>query len=396
MKRPTILTCCDYYLPGYKAGGPIVTLSNLTASLSAEFDFKIITRDRDLKERTPYTGISSDVWTTREGVDVFYVSGGNGASRRLARAIRDVDHDLLYLNSLFSPRFSAFPLLLRRLGWIPKRPVVVAPRGECAAGAFALKSTRKRGYLAASQLLSLHQDVLWQAVCPHERDDIVRQMGPQAQVAMAANLARVADRSTTVAPCRKQAGQLKLLCLGRVSAVKNTAGALRMLNHAFRGAVQFDIAGPPDDDAYWQACHALARQLPDNVSARFLGPVPASDIPALLAGYHVLFSPTTGENFGHAIVEGLAAGCPALISDRTPWRNLAAGQAGWDLPLDECGQFQSAIQEALEMDQEHFAAWRAGARAFARSHASREQVIEQNRQLFHRALESPTTRRLAA
>ena len=41
---------------------------------------------------------------------------------------------------------------------------------------------------------------------------------------------------------------------------------------------------------------------------------------ALILGAFLL--PTGGENFGHAIFEALSCGVPALISDRTPWRDL--------------------------------------------------------------------------
>lgn len=38
-ERPVILSFASYYLPGYKAGGPIRTLENLVENFSDEFDF---------------------------------------------------------------------------------------------------------------------------------------------------------------------------------------------------------------------------------------------------------------------------------------------------------------------------------------------------------------------
>lgn len=35
-----ILTLADYYLPGYKAGGPIRTLANMVDMLGDEFKFR--------------------------------------------------------------------------------------------------------------------------------------------------------------------------------------------------------------------------------------------------------------------------------------------------------------------------------------------------------------------
>ena len=58
--KPVILTPAGYYLPGYKAGGPITTLANMVERLGEEFSFRIATRDRDLGDTKPYSGIGED------------------------------------------------------------------------------------------------------------------------------------------------------------------------------------------------------------------------------------------------------------------------------------------------------------------------------------------------
>ena len=49
--KTTILSSVGYYLPGYKAGGPIRTLANMVDRLGDEFQFKIVTLDRDFGDR---------------------------------------------------------------------------------------------------------------------------------------------------------------------------------------------------------------------------------------------------------------------------------------------------------------------------------------------------------
>ena len=49
----------------------------------------------------------------------------------------------------------------------------------------------------------------------------------------------------------------------------------------------------------------------------------------------MLILPTRGENFGHAIVEMLAASRPVLISDKTPWIDLESLGAGYSIPLNK-------------------------------------------------------------
>ncbi len=58
--RIKVFVALDYYLPGYRGGGPTRTLSNLVSSLGHSIDFLIFTRNHDVAEPTPYEGIQSD------------------------------------------------------------------------------------------------------------------------------------------------------------------------------------------------------------------------------------------------------------------------------------------------------------------------------------------------
>ena len=83
--------------------------------------------------------------------------------------------------------------------------------------------------------------------------------------------------------------------------------------------------------------------------------------------------PTGGENFGHAIFEALACGVPALISDQTPWRGLAAGRPAGTCrsPRRKHSSTRSNRSRRLR-SQDPRAAWREGARACARAYVECE------------------------
>ena len=83
--------------------------------------------------------------------------------------------------------------------------------------------------------------------------------------------------------------------------------------------------------------------------------------------HHLHFLPTQHENYGHAIVESWAYGCPVLISDNTPWRNLESELVGWDISLDEPKKFEAAIYELLKMDTLTYNKWVASCFQFYRS-----------------------------
>jgi hypothetical protein len=58
--RPRVLVLLPTYLPGYLAGGPIRSIANMVDALGDEFEFRIVTSDRDHKARTPYDGSRSN------------------------------------------------------------------------------------------------------------------------------------------------------------------------------------------------------------------------------------------------------------------------------------------------------------------------------------------------
>ena len=45
--KPKVLIFIDWYKPGFKAGGPIQSVSNIVSQLGKDYEFYIITRDTD-------------------------------------------------------------------------------------------------------------------------------------------------------------------------------------------------------------------------------------------------------------------------------------------------------------------------------------------------------------
>lgn len=103
----------------------------------------------------------------------------------------------------------------------------------------------------------------------------------------------------------------------------------------------------------------------------------------MITKYHFLLFPSTGENFGHAIYESLSVGVPAIISDRTPWRNLAASSAGWDLLLGDKDKWTAAIlRKCYDMDQEEYNALCNGVHSLAKKYVEESDFIEKYERLF--------------
>jgi glycosyltransferase involved in cell wall biosynthesis len=124
------------------------------------------------------------------------------------------------------------------------------------------------------------------------------------------------------------------------------------------------------------------KELPPNVQVREYGSLPQQESFEKILEAHALILPSRGENFGHAIFEALISGKPVLISDRTPWRELEAQEAGWDFPLDLPEQFASAIGRLLEMDQETYDQWSEGAYRLANNYFGNAAYNTNYRELF--------------
>jgi len=72
--KKKILIFIDWFLPGYKAGGPIRSVANLTAHLFSEFEFLIITRNNDYLEKSPYPNVKANQWVNfSENIKVYYL-----------------------------------------------------------------------------------------------------------------------------------------------------------------------------------------------------------------------------------------------------------------------------------------------------------------------------------
>ena len=169
--------------------------------------------------------------------------------------------------------------------------------------------------------------------------------------------------------------------------MKNLDGALRIL-HDVQGNVQFDIYGTCEDRPYWTECEALLAALPPNVVARYKGAVRPGEVKEMLSQYDLLFLPTKGENYGHVIVEALSAGCPVLISDRTPWKELERKRVGWDIPLQNPAAFVDAIERLIRMPSEGFSSMAPHIHKFVQEEIGSSRSLEQNRELFRKALAS--------
>lgn len=370
--RPIVLVLLGVFCRDVEATGPRQSMINMAQALADRFRFRVI--GWGSASEPP------DRWSTLEGIEFLPLERWRYGVRRLGRAIRETPHHLLIMNSFFDKEFSLPALLMRRAGLLPRRPALLAPRGEFSPGALALGRGRKRIYTNIARMTGL-----------------LRGLGLQVTTDMEAREARAAlpffrgpicvtPNIRTLPPLppfrpRDEGEPLRVAFLSRIDRKKNLLFALDVLAKLDM-PIEFSIFGPVTDEDYWRRCQARAKSMPAQVRVARRQEIPPAQVIETLARQDLFFLPTLGENYGHAIVDSLLAGTPVLISDQTPWRGLARARAGWGLPLGDPAPFSAAIAHMAAADREEQAALRAAARAFGEAVLDTDRTIAMTAECF--------------
>lgn len=347
--KQNILILCDWFLPGYLAGGPIRSIATLTAQLGDEVNFRIITTDRDFQSGKAYSEVPANTWTKYEGREVFYVSPENMNPEFILDLISKTPHDGLYLNSLFSRLFTLYPLKWMQQGKLSSR-IILAPRGMLGDGALAIKPFKKKLFLLMAKFYGLFKDITWQSTSAQETQEIRKRIGPKARVVQVSNLP---EKMPAQQYLHKAPGELRLCFISRISEKKNLGFAIAVLKEV-TATIVLDVYGPVEDEAYWGTCSAEAASLGSHIRFAYKGSLKPEEIGDTLLQYHALLLPTQNENYGHIIVEALQHGRPVILSDQTPWRNLEREGVGYDLPLADKPAFVKAVNAFAALSQEDF------------------------------------------
>lgn len=380
--KPIILIFSGIYLPGVNGGGPIRTISNLVASLGDDFDFYIITSDRDLGSKLAYSEILINEWNLVGKAKVYYTKP-NISLFQLAKIINGINFQVLYLNSFFNLKFTIFPLLLRKLGKIKNIPVILAPRGEFSDNALSLKSRKKNSFIKIASFFGLYNNLVWQASSLHEEVDIISRLKlykiPYKNVKVCQNLPEVniLHKEFLFNP-----NLIKICFLARISKMKNLDFVLHVLKN-IKHNIFLGIYGPKEDLNYWANCQKIIKELPRNIKVEYFGAVPNEQVRDIISNYDLFFVPSKGENYGHVFVESFSAGTPVLVSNLTPWRNLREKNIGWDISLDNIEDFSKVIESYAQLTHKEKQFMRDSTLQFAEYLTKDKAVLDANKQLFN-------------
>jgi len=362
--KPQILVICNYYLPGYKRGGGLRTLVNMVERFSDRFDFRVITRDHD-GDKISYDSVKVDDWNDVDGAQVFYLPQNKVTLSKLRELVLEVEPETIYLNSVFST-LTIFLLTLRKLKLIPQVNIIIAPEGELSDGALQLKARKKKLFVAFAKRTGLYRNIIWKTTAQLEEVETRRFEERGGNFFVAPNIPSrqiLANSQENFKP-EKKIGEAKLIFLSRFMRKKNFKWLVENLDN-IKGNLIIDIIGPIEDEEYWQETEPLLKNLPANIKVKYKGLLEYEKVMPKLSEYHFFILPTLGENFGHVFIEALGAGCPLIISDRTPWLDLEEKQIGWDIALEHPQRWQEILNYCINMNETSYSKLSKNSREFA-------------------------------
>lgn len=347
-KKRKILIIMGRYLPGYKDGGPVRSIKNLTDFLGEEYDFNILTCDRDHGDIKSYENIKVNDWNRVGNANIYYVPPKGFKSSVITRLAKDAD--LVYVCGCFND-YAINTLILKRLNLI-KKPVIVAAMGLFSPMEFQLKYKKKKLFTVVFNLLGMFRNIYWSATSEMEISEIKQQIkAKDNQFFIAEDLPRMVDNTSIHKD--KEKGKLDVAWISRIAPKKNLFGAIKILQNV-KSEINFTVYGPIHVEEYWIECQKELKKLPLNVKWGYKGNVESEKVVETLKKHHVFLFPTLGENYGHVIQEALSAGCPCILSDQTPWQDLENNGIGYVFSLDNQNKFVNAIEKYANMESEEY------------------------------------------
>lgn len=343
-----LLIMASLFWPQKKGGGPPVSVMNVVQSIKGRFDIYIISKNHELDDDGPLPGIQNG-WNRFDFGTAYYVPKGYHSFSNIMSLIEEVKPDVIYQNSFFSMD-DLLPVLIYKKKCSNVK-VIVAPRGEFYPERIEKGKIKKNLYCKLFQYSGLLKEIYFQGTGREECIQEMRLLGIQDRYIL-----NIQNISTIMNCCyeklEKKPNELKLVYIARIHPTKNVLKAIKWLRK-LSGKIQYDIYGSIEDKEYWKECLAEIEKLPTNVTVKYCGVLEHDEVPSTIAAYHAYYMPTTGENFGHSIVEAMLIGKPVVISDQTPWKDVN-GNGGYVIALHDEGGFIHALNSLMCMEADEY------------------------------------------
>jgi len=383
MQNKNILLFIDWFLPGYKSGGPVTSNANMIKWLSSYYNFYVVTRNSDYTEPNKiYSNIVSNTWVNQNYFKCWYFSKKKLNVFSIYQIIKNNQFEIIYINGIYSFYFSLLPLIISKM--LNKKKIIISPRGMLSQQALMVKSLKKNTFISTINFLGFYKNVTFHCTSEQEIKDVFTKLGNSKKTKFAQNLPKPASNVRNI--YQKISGKLKLTYLARISPEKNLLFILKLLAEIKDIEITLEIYGSVYNQGYWNNCKKIINTFPSNIKVEYNNAISPDEVPSVLSKTGFMVLPTTGENFGHSILESLSVGTPVLISDKTPWNfnknSLNFFNPGWDISLDDKNSWLEKIQYISLLDHENYIKHSEAAYEFAKKFINDDSVLLSNLRLF--------------
>lgn len=343
------------------SGGPAVSVTRLAAE-QAKMGHEVTLaslKETHLGESVPapgvrMVGVPSDFCSKRG-------RGWSPSFRRLVEAEAS-GADVMHNHGLWMWPNAYARLAARKAG----RPLVISPRGMLDTWSLRRSRIKKAVAWRLFERKNLNAAALFHATSATEVAN-VRAMNLEQPVVLAPNGVDLPDLSAR--PGRELLetefpqlrGKRWVAFLSRLHPKKGIDVLLEAWGQLRREAAAGGVAGGMDDAilvvagpdlvGYRRNVEQIVRTAGLDTSVVLTGELRGSRKDSLFAHAGVFVLPSYSENFGIAIAEALAWGCPVIASTATPWRDVVEHGAGWWVD-PECRALVGALRTALSASTE--------------------------------------------
>ena len=360
-----------WFLPAYRAGGPIQSIANLVTHFSEDIEYRIFCRDTDLNGE-PLIGIIKNEWTTYNNYTKVWYAGKDNLSNTISKEIEKIQPQVLYIVGLFSWHFNVVPILFCK-----NARKIISVRGMLHPGALSQKKLKKRLFFTGLKFFGIVRKAVFHATDFVEEQFIKNKFGVDTKVVVAGNFSKKMHEQI---PVEKVPNFLTIITVALISPMKNHLVVLQALKNC-KAFINYNIYGQIKDEAYWENCLAAIMLLPANIKVQYHGEIEPNLIESVLWQQHIFIMPSKSENFGHAIVEALSACKPVITSNNTPWNNLEINNAGINVD-NNVEEITKAISFFAAQDQTSYNQSAKAAGLYASHHVNIAENIKRYKRLF--------------
>ena len=360
-----------WFLPAYRAGGPIQSVANLIENFAEDVEYRVFCGDEDINGE-PLTGVAKNEWTDYNSYTKVWYADKDNVSDVICKEIQHIKPEALYIIGLFSWHFNIVPMLFCKAD-----KKIISVRGMLHPGALSQKKVKKRLFLTALKTVRVTAKNIFHATDEMEEQYIKKEFGLNTKTVVAGNFAK---KMVDQWPLQKTAGYLIMVTIALISPMKNHLMVLESLKEC-RENIQYNIYGPIKDEVYWQKCKDIIAELPNNIIVQYRGEITPDFVADVLSHQHIFIMPSKSENFGHAIAEALSSGKPVITSNNTPWNNLELNDAGINTETD-FKSISKAISFFAKLNQSEYNEFVKGSRLYSIKNNKKADNMKAYKKLF--------------